>query len=69
MERSLTTMFKQMSRFSRGEGLILRPYQTRIVKTIRHENAIVLLPTGSGKTAIAADAIAQFLNEDPTKRQ
>jgi ERCC4-related helicase len=35
----------------------LRPYQERIVNTAKQFNTIVLLPTGSGKTWIAADAL------------
>ena len=38
----------------------LRGYQARIVETIHKANTIVLLPTGSGKTLIAAEAIARL---------
>jgi len=35
--------------------LVLRKYQERIVKTVVENNTIVVLPTGSGKTLIAAE--------------
>mmetsp|Transcript_92240 Transcript_92240/g.261121 ORF Transcript_92240/g.261121 Transcript_92240/m.261121 type:complete len:745 (-) Transcript_92240:109-2343(-) len=35
----------------------LRAYQSRIVSEVGKQNAIVLLPTGAGKTAIAAELI------------
>jgi ERCC4-related helicase len=48
--------------------LILRAYQHRIVQTIMQENTIVLLPTGSGKTLIAAEAIAQTFAQSKNAR-
>lgn len=42
------------------EAITLRPYQSRIVKTASGSNTIVLLPTGSGKTIIAAEVIARI---------
>jgi len=36
---------------------MLRPYQSRIVDAIGRSNAIVKMPTGSGKTIIAAEVI------------
>eukprot|EP00956_Cyclotella_meneghiniana_P000038 scaffold83_cov57-Cyclotella_meneghiniana.AAC.4 len=38
----------------------LRGYQKRIVETAISDNVIVLLPTGSGKTLIAAEAISRL---------
>lgn len=38
---------------------MLRTYQSRIVKAIGQANAIVKMPTGSGKTIIAAEMIKQ----------
>ena len=37
------------------EKVILRKYQQRIVSTVLENNTIVVLPTGSGKTLIAAE--------------
>ena len=41
-------------------ALKLRNYQSRIVKSTLKTNTIVLLPTGSGKTLIAAEAIRRI---------
>ncbi|CAN0067320.1 unnamed protein product, partial [Sphacelaria rigidula] len=38
----------------------LRGYQSRIAKECERANTIVVLPTGSGKTLIAADAIKKL---------
>eukprot|EP00934_Nitzschia_sp_Nitz4_P003036 Nitzschia sp. Nitz4//scaffold159_size51929//3928//5796//NITZ4_006871-RA/size51929-processed-gene-0.49-mRNA-1//-1//CDS//3329537550//3026//frame0 len=42
----------------------LRPYQSRIVDDIGHANAIVKMPTGSGKTIVAAELVARHLSRD-----
>jgi len=39
----------------------LRDYQSRMVETVMRENTIILLPTGAGKTAIAASTISRFV--------
>lgn len=39
----------------------LRPYQERAVDSIKSANAIVKMPTGSGKTFIAAELVRQSL--------
>lgn len=44
--------------------MILRGYQSRIVETCVRENTIVLLPTGAGKTAIAAATLSRRMEED-----
>lgn len=41
--------------------LKLRPYQEKVVKDIGKENAIVKMPTGSGKTFVAAEFIRRSL--------
>jgi hypothetical protein len=38
----------------------LRAYQSRIVDEVTQENTIVVLPTGSGKTLIAAEAVVRL---------
>ncbi|CAN0244239.1 unnamed protein product, partial [Hapterophycus canaliculatus] len=38
----------------------LRNYQSKIAKTCQTQNTLVVLPTGSGKTAIAAEVIKAF---------
>lgn len=39
----------------------LRPYQSRIVKEfLHHGNSVVVLPTGAGKTLIAAEALREL---------
>lgn len=38
----------------------LRGYQYRIANTCEHDNTIVVLPTGSGKTLIAAEVIRRL---------
>ncbi|CAM9514269.1 unnamed protein product [Ectocarpus fasciculatus] len=39
---------------------MLRGYQSRIASTCEHDNTIVVLPTGSGKTLIAAEVIKRL---------
>lgn len=43
-------------------ALQLRPYQKRIVDSIGQSNAIIMMPTGSGKTFLAAELIRKNLN-------
>lgn len=38
----------------------LRPYQLRMAATVERGNSIVLLPTGAGKTLVAAEAIRRM---------
>ena len=46
----------------------LRPYQSRIVDAIQHVNAIVKMPTGSGKTVVAAALIQRKLEQSNRTR-
>ena len=39
----------------------LRPYQEKVVNEIGNENAIVKMPTGSGKTFVAAEFLLRNL--------
>lgn len=41
-------------------GMKLRDYQSRIAKECENFNTIVVLPTGSGKTLIAAEVISRL---------
>lgn len=43
---------------------ILRPYQKRAVDSIKYANAIVKMPTGSGKTFIAAELVRRSLKSN-----
>lgn len=43
--------------------LELRPYQKKVVDAIGNENAIVKMPTGSGKTFVAAEFVLRDLNK------
>lgn len=45
------------------QKMSLRPYQSRIVREVFGQNSIVLLPTGAGKTHIAAEVMRQSLVE------
>ena len=38
-------------------GVQLRPYQTRMVQEVGRRNVIVKMPTGSGKTLVAAECM------------
>lgn len=40
----------------------LRTYQKRIIKEVTGKNALVVLPTGSGKTRIAAEVTLRFMS-------
>jgi ERCC4-related helicase len=46
----------------------LRVYQQNIVYSIQNENAIIKMPTGSGKTFVAAELLRQRLDTFPTKK-
>jgi ERCC4-related helicase len=46
----------------------LREYQSRIVHEAHGSDSIVVLPTGSGKTLIAAETIRRHLSSCPTSR-
>lgn len=41
----------------------LRPYQVRVVEDVGQDNAIVKMPTGSGKTLVAAECIRRCLSQ------
>lgn len=45
----------------------LRSYQVRIVKSVGLSNAIVKMPTGSGKTIVAATLVDEALKQDATR--
>jgi superfamily II DNA or RNA helicase len=47
--------------------LKLRPYQKAAVDKISGQNAIVKMPTGSGKTFVAAEFMRRGLANTPTK--
>lgn len=49
-------------------SLELRCYQKRIIEMIQSTNAIVKMPTGSGKTFVAAELISQRLQKYPNQR-
>lgn len=50
-------------------SMIMRPYQESVVLSIGRSNAIVKMPTGSGKTIVAAELVRQQLeiNVSPLK--
>ena len=56
---SATKIAKFESRPGKSGEFQLRGYQLRIVETASAINTVVLLPTGAGKTAIAAEAIVR----------
>jgi ERCC4-related helicase len=43
---------------------VLRSYQRRIIDAIGNSNAIVKMPTGSGKTIVAAQMILNHLGSE-----
>lgn len=46
----------------------LRPYQTKVVAFVHNVNAIVKMPTGSGKTIVAAEVVKRHLEKGPKQR-
>ena len=44
--------------------MLIRDYQARIVHEASATNAVVVLPTGAGKTLIAANVIKHILDKD-----
>ena len=50
------------------ESVTLRGYQKRIVENVKNENSLVVLPTGSGKTLIAATIIAHVKKREDDDR-
>ena len=43
----------------RAATIVLRDYQRRIAASMAQQNTVVMLPTGSGKTLVAAEAMRQ----------
>lgn len=42
----------------------LRPYQERVIESVQNKNAIVKMPTGSGKTIVAAEVVRRKLQRN-----
>ena len=53
---SVQKMAQSLS-FQAGQEVKLRDYQQKLVETIKNQNTIIFLPTGSGKTFIAIEVI------------
>ena len=47
----------------------LRPYQKKVVDAIGDENSIVTMPTGSGKTFVAAEFVLRGLKSRNNKHK
>jgi ERCC4-related helicase len=52
---------------TRSPRLALRPYQQRIGDSVNGENAIIKMPTGSGKTFVASELIKRSLAAETSK--
>ena len=50
-------------------ALQLRPYQQRVVDAIGCKNVIVKMPTGTGKTFVAAECMKKYLNTGTLRRK
>lgn len=46
-------------------ALTLRSYQEQIVEQVQHENAIIKMPTGFGKTFVASEIIKRHFSRRP----
>merc|ERR1712062_864283 len=49
-------------------GFTLRPYQLSAVDAASSRNLLVVLPTNSGKTVIAAECVLRTLQQEATKK-
>lgn len=49
-------------------ALTLRSYQEQIVEQVQHENAIIKMPTGSGKTFVASEIIKRHFSRRPSTK-
>eukprot|EP00551_Chaetoceros_affinis_P008024 CAMPEP_0203680408 /NCGR_PEP_ID=MMETSP0090-20130426/39147_1 /ASSEMBLY_ACC=CAM_ASM_001088 /TAXON_ID=426623 /ORGANISM="Chaetoceros affinis, Strain CCMP159" /LENGTH=749 /DNA_ID=CAMNT_0050548463 /DNA_START=86 /DNA_END=2335 /DNA_ORIENTATION=- len=58
--KALMSSLSAAAAASDADAVPLREYQERMVKTAIKANTIILLPTGAGKTYIAADAIIRI---------
>jgi hypothetical protein len=66
--RAITQFRHKKEQTVENMALTLRSYQEQIVEQVQCENAIVKMPTGSGKTFVASEIIKRHFSRNPSTK-